>query len=105
MRCLKRNVANEVYAALLNPATDHPVGRDLSLEQQRIGIPISILDTSPNVPYQRLRRLRRLEISTRADPELEHQATIALAQKRPDQRESPWVSFLVFFEGGGCRLG
>ncbi|MPZ04216.1 IS110 family transposase, partial [Micrococcus luteus] len=27
MRCLKRHVANEIYAALLNPATANPVGR------------------------------------------------------------------------------
>ncbi len=77
VRCLKRHVANEVYAALLNPATDHPVGRDLRLERQRLGIPISVLATSLNVPYQ---RLRRLEIGTRADPELERQAALALAQ-------------------------
>jgi hypothetical protein len=75
-RCLKRHVANEVYAALLNPATEHPVGRDLRLERRRIGIPISVLAASLNVPYQ---RLRRLEIGTRADPELEQRATLALA--------------------------
>jgi transposase len=77
MRCLKRHVANEVYSALLNPATESPTGRQLRIERQRIGIPISILAASLGVPYQ---RLRRLEIGTRADPELEQRATLALAQ-------------------------
>jgi transposase len=77
MRCLKRHVANEIYAALINPATDHPVGNQLRAERQRIGIPTTVLAAALGVPYQ---RLRRLEIGNRADPELEHRATIALAQ-------------------------
>lgn len=77
MRCLKRHVANEVHAALLNPATENPAGRQLRTERQRLGIPISFLASSLDVPYQ---RLRRLEIGTRADPELEQRATLALAQ-------------------------
>lgn len=77
MRCLKRHIANEVYAALLNPATDNPVGRKLRTRRQAMGIPISILAATLGVPYQ---RLRRLEIGTRADPELEHRANLALAQ-------------------------
>jgi len=77
MRCLKRHIANEVYAALLNPATENPAGRQLRTERQRIGIPISVLASSLDVPYQ---RLRRLEIGIRADPELEQRATLALAQ-------------------------
>ncbi|MCC2030066.1 transposase [Microbacterium sp. YMB-B2] len=80
MRCLKRHVANEVYAALLNPATDHPVGRELRARRQAIGIPISVLATTLGVPYQ---RLRRLEIGTRADPELEARAATVLEQISP----------------------
>lgn len=76
-RCLKRHVANEVHAALLKPATENPVGRQLRIERQRQGIPISVLAASLGVPYQ---RLRRLEIGTRGDPELEQRAMIALAQ-------------------------
>ncbi len=82
MRCLKRHVANEIHAALLNPATDHPVGRELRAERQRIGIPISVLAATLGVPYQ---RLRRLEIGTRADPDLEQRATLALAQFKPSE--------------------
>ncbi|MEO7017725.1 MAG: transposase [Leifsonia sp.] len=77
VRCLKRHVANEVYAALLNPATENPAGRQLRTERQLRGIPISVLAASLGVPYQ---RLRRLEIGTRADPELEQRATIALSR-------------------------
>ncbi|WP_426625346.1 IS110 family transposase [Leifsonia sp. McL0607] len=80
MRCLKRHIANEVYAALLNPATDNPVGRDLRTRRQAIGIPISVLAATLGVPYQ---RLRRLEIGTRADPELEQRANLALTQLKP----------------------
>ncbi len=76
-RCLKRHVANEVYAALLNPATENPAGRELRTERQRLGIPISVLAASLGVPYQ---QLRRLEIGTRADPELEQRATLALTR-------------------------
>jgi transposase len=76
-RCLKRHVANEVYAALLNPATENPAGRELRTERQRLGIPISVLAASLGVPYQ---KLRRLEIGTRADTNLEQRATLALKQ-------------------------
>lgn len=82
MRCLKRHVANEVYAALLNPATDNPVGRELRARRQAIGTPISVLAATLGVPYQ---RLRRLEISTRAGPELEQRANLALAQLETPQ--------------------
>lgn len=77
MRCLKRHVANEVYAALLNPATDNPVGHELRARRQAIGVPITVLASSLGVPYQ---RLRRLEIGVRADPELEQHANLALTQ-------------------------
>lgn len=77
VRCLKRHIANEIYSVLLNPATDHPVGQQLRDRRQHIGIPISVLAATLSVPYQ---RLRRLEIGTRADPELEHRATVLLDQ-------------------------
>jgi len=80
MRCLKRHVANEVYAALLNPATDNPAGRELRARRQAIGIPISVLAATLGVPYQ---RLRRLEIGTRADPDLEARATAVLERISP----------------------
>ncbi len=76
-RCLKRHVANEIYGALLDPGTENPVGQALRAERRRIGIPISVLAATLDVPYQ---RLRRLEIGTRADPELEQRATLILAQ-------------------------
>jgi transposase len=77
MRCLKRHVANEVYAALLDPATENPAGRQVRTARQHLGTPISVLATTLEVPYQ---RLRRLEIGTRADPELEHRAIALLTQ-------------------------
>jgi transposase len=77
MRCLKRHIANEVYAALLDPATEDPTGRQVRTARQQLGIPISVLATSLEVPYQ---RLRRLEIGTRADPELEQRAIALLAR-------------------------
>jgi len=83
MRCLKRRVANEGYAPLLNPATEYPAGRQLQTKRQRISIPIIVLAASLGVAYQ---QLRRLEIGTCADPELEQRATLALA--RIDHRES-----------------
>lgn len=82
MRCLKRHVANEVYAALLNPTTDDPVGREHRGRRQAIGIPVSVLASSLGVPYQ---RLRRLEIGARADPELKQQANLAFTQLEAPQ--------------------
>lgn len=75
MRCLKRHVANEVYAALLNPATDNPAGREPRSPP-----------TSDRHPDQRPRRHSRrplpaattTEIGTRADPDLE-----ARSDRRP----------------------
>lgn len=77
MRCLKRYIANEVYAALLNPGAGNPAGYQLRSHRQRTGIPISGLAATLGVPYQ---RLRRLEIGTRADPELEARARPILDQ-------------------------
>ncbi len=77
MRCLKRHIANEIFAALLNPRSHDPAGQELRAQRQRAGIPISVLAAALQVPYQ---RLRRLEIGTRADPELEARARLILDQ-------------------------
>lgn len=77
MRCLKRHVANEMYAILINTATGNPAGQQLRVQRQRAGIPITVLAATLQVSYQ---RLRRLEIGTRTDPELEQRATTALDQ-------------------------
>lgn len=81
MRCLKRHIANEIYAALIDPGTDDPAGRQLRTRRQDAGIPISVLAATLGVPYQ---RLRRLEIGTRADPELEARARLLLDQINAD---------------------
>lgn len=77
MRCLKRHIANEVYAALLNPGTDNLAGQKLRERRQHAGVPITVLAATLAVPYQ---QLRRLEIGIRTDPNLEHRATLALDQ-------------------------
>lgn len=77
MRCLKRHVANEVYAALLNPTAEDPTGPRVRTAREQLGIPISVLAATLEVPYQ---RLRRLEIGTRVDPDLEQRAIALLAQ-------------------------
>lgn len=80
MRCLKRHIANQVYAALPNPAADKPVSPELRSRRRAIGIPISVLADTLGVPYQ---RLRRLENGTRADPERERRANLALRRIKP----------------------
>ncbi|MFS4491123.1 hypothetical protein ACMG4G_017270, partial [Dietzia kunjamensis] len=73
---------NEIYAALLNPATESPAGHEIRTRRQESGIPISVLAATLDVPYE---RLRRLEIGTRADTELEQRAALALDQLNPPQ--------------------
>lgn len=77
IRCLKRHIANEVYRALISPAAADAPGHLLRHRRQQAGIPITELAATLGVPYQ---RLRRLEIGTRADPQLEQLATAALDQ-------------------------
>lgn len=79
IRCLKRHIANEVYAALLDPFVVYLPGPHLRGTRQQLGIPITVMAANLGVPYQ---RLRRLEIGTRTDPELEQRATALLAQLR-----------------------
>jgi transposase len=81
VRCLKRHIANEVYAALIDPAPHEIPGPRLRARRQELGIPLSVLATTLSVPYQ---RLRRLEIGTRSDPELEERAAALLAQIEAD---------------------
>lgn len=81
VRCLKRHVANEVYAALIDPAAHEIPGPRLRARRQELGIPLSVLAATLSVPYQ---RLRRLEIGTRSDPELEERAAALLAQIEAD---------------------
>lgn len=81
-RCLKRHIANEIYTALLNPGTENPAGQALRAERQRLGVPITVLAATLGVPYQ---RLRRLEIGTRADPELEQRAILTLSHISPQK--------------------
>lgn len=77
IRCLKRHIANEVFRALTSPIPTTPAGALLRQRRQALGIPITVLAATLEIPYQ---RLRRLEIGTRGDTELEHQAHHALDQ-------------------------
>ncbi len=75
MRCLKRHLANEVYAALINPAAPPHAGPELRARRHLQGISMRDLATSLDTPY---RRLQRLETGARIDPALEHQVTATL---------------------------
>jgi len=69
VRCLKRHVANEIFALLThNPAVPLPGGPRLRQRRQTLGIVLTDAAKQLNVPYQ---RLRRLEIGQRADTDLE----------------------------------
>lgn len=80
IRCLKRHIANEVFHTLTHPAPDTPAGLALRARRQALSIPITVLAATLGVPYQ---KLRRLEIGTRRDTTLEHQAHAALDQITP----------------------
>ena len=94
MRCLKHHIANEIHAALLTPATDNPAGHELRTQRQQIGI----LAATLSVPYQ---RLRKLEIGTRADPELEQHATLAQPSSAP---RSPLDNNRSIHSAGHCSF-
>ncbi|SEO12151.1 IS110 family transposase [Cryobacterium luteum] len=69
VRCLKRHVANEIFALLTqNHAVPLPSGPWLRQRRQTLGIVLTDAAKQLNVPYQ---RLRRLEIGQRADIDLE----------------------------------
>lgn len=69
IRCLKRHVANEVFALLTHPPADPLPGPLLRRQRQALGIRLTDAARTLEVPYQ---RLRRLEIGYRTDPELVH---------------------------------
>jgi len=77
VRCLKRHIANEVFRTLISPIPATPAGDLLRQRRQALGIPITTLAATLEIPYQ---RLRRLEIGTRGDTKLEQQAHHALDQ-------------------------
>ena len=69
VRCLKRHVANEMFALLTqNPTVALPIGPRLRQRRQTLGIVLTEVAKQLDVPYQ---RLRRLEIGQRADANLE----------------------------------
>ena len=75
----------EELARILRKAREVRGSLDFDFDEAYIklnekGIPISVLAATLGVPYQ---RLRRLEIGTRADPELEARATAILEQISP----------------------
>lgn len=82
IRCLKQHIANEVFRTLTTPTQATPAGDLLRQRRQTLDIPITTLAATLGVPYQ---RLRRLEIGTRGDTELEKQAHEALDQLNPPQ--------------------
>src|SRR5699024_12871020 len=68
IRCLKRYVANEVYAALINPtAAEHP-GPPLRTQRRAVGIPMTERAGMVGLSYQ---VLQQFEVGIRYDPELE----------------------------------
>ncbi|WP_241981906.1 hypothetical protein [Cryobacterium ruanii] len=69
VRCLKRRVANAIFALLTqNPTIALPIGPRLRQRRQTRGIVLTEAAKQLDVPYQ---RLRRLEIGQRADTNLE----------------------------------
>jgi hypothetical protein len=68
VRCLKRHVANEIFALLTHPVVALPLGPRLRQRRQILGIVLTEAAKQLDVPYQ---RLRRLEIGQRADSDLE----------------------------------
>jgi transposase len=69
IRCLKRHVANEIFAVLVHPTTEPLPGPLLRRQRQALGIRLTEAARTLEVPYQ---QLRRLELGTRTDPDLVH---------------------------------
>lgn len=69
IRCLKRHVANEIFALLAHPTTEPLSGPLLREQRQDLGIRLTDAAQTLDVPYQ---RLRRLELGTRTGPDLVH---------------------------------
>ncbi|WP_104200597.1 hypothetical protein [Cryobacterium sp. Y29] len=69
VRCLKRHVANEIFALLTqNPTIALPIGPRLQQRRQTLGIVLTEAAKQLDVPYQ---RPRLLDITQRADTNLE----------------------------------
>jgi transposase len=68
VRCLKRHIANEIFALLTTPTLALPNGPRLRQQRQTLGIALTEAANQLGVPYQ---RLRRLEIGQRSDNDLE----------------------------------
>lgn len=83
MRCLKRHLANEVYAALINPVAPPPAGPELRARRCQQGVSMRELATILDTPY---RRLQRLETGARAEPARRHRVTTALDELDPKDR-------------------
>src|SRR5699024_10873338 len=58
IRCLKRYVANEVYAALMNPTVAEHPGPALRAQRRAVGIPMTELAGMVGVSYQSLPAVR-----------------------------------------------
>lgn len=69
IRCLKRHVANEVFAVLTHPPTEPLPGPLLRRQRQALGIRLTEAARTLEVLCP---RLRRLELDTRTDPDLVH---------------------------------
>jgi transposase len=67
-RCLKRHVANEIFALATHPVLALLLGPRLRKRRQILGIVLTEAAKQLDVPYQ---RLRRLEIGQRTDSALE----------------------------------
>ncbi len=83
IRCLKRHVANEMFALLTHPLTDPLPGPLLRQQRQALGIPLTAAALALAVPYQ---QLRRLEIGTRTDADLVERCQQWLEAARPESR-------------------
>ncbi|WP_170192085.1 transposase [Rhodoglobus vestalii] len=69
VRCLKRHVANEIFALLTNPEISTPQGPLLRQRRQTLQLAMTEVAHQLGVPYQ---RLRRLELGERSDAELQN---------------------------------
>ena len=69
VRCLKRHVANEVFALLTRPELSTPQGSLLRQQRQALHLAMTEVAQQLGVPYQ---RLRRLEMGERSDAELQN---------------------------------
>ncbi|TFD51021.1 IS110 family transposase [Cryobacterium frigoriphilum] len=87
VRCLKRHVANEIFALLTqNPAVPLPGDPRLRQRRQTLGIVLTDAAKQLNVPYQ---RLRRLEIGQRADTDLETTFSARLDDQSRQSKPTP----------------